>query len=201
MKNKTLGFTLVEMLVSISIFAIVTAVVLIRNNEFNSGILFSNLVYEIALSIREMQTYGITVRASDLGRFDNGYGVYFNISDTEKSSFIQFTDIPDGAGLRNQIYDTANSNEKLFKLNLKPGNFICKICLNDLCASSVDNVSISFIRPEPDAVIKSTDPLAPTTINKAVVMIRAPGTENIQKSIVVTSVGQISVENGGSCTP
>ncbi len=184
-------------MVSISIFAVITAVVLIRNNEFNSGILFNNLVYEIALSIREMQTYGITVRASDTGRFDNGYGVYFNTIDTEKNSFVQFTDIP-SAGVRNQSYD--NPAEKLFKLNLKPGNFIeeIKVCNNASVCSSVSDVAITYMRPEPDAAIKSGG----NTYSRAGITVRAPGADPIvRKCIVVTAVGQISVQNynGISC--
>ena len=195
---KSLGFTLVELMVSISIFAVITAVVLIRNNEFNSGILFSNLVYEIALSIREMQTYGITVRASDTGRFDNGYGVYFNSSETEKNSFVQFTDIPNVSGVRNQLYD--NPAEKLFKLNLKPGNFVeeIRVCDSSSVCTVVNDVAITYMRPEPDASIKS----GTTVYTKAGITIRAPGSDPVvRKCIVVTGVGQISVQNynGVSC--
>jgi len=185
-------------MVSISIFAVITAVVLIRNNEFNSGILFSNMVYEIALSIREMQTYGITVRASDTGTFQNGYGVYFNSSETEKNSLVQFTDIPNVSGVRNQSYD--NPAEKLFKLNLKPGNFIeeIKVCDSGNVCSQVSEVAITYVRPEPDATIKS----GVTTYTRAGITVRAPGNDPIvRKCIVVTSVGQISVQtyNGTSC--
>lgn len=196
--HKSFGFTLVELMVSISIFAVITAVVLIRNNEFNSGILFSNMVYEIALSIREMQTYGITVRASDTGTFQNGYGVYFNSSETEKNSLVQFTDIPNVSGVRNQSYD--NPAEKLFKLNLKPGNFIeeIKVCDSGNVCSQVSEVAITYVRPEPDATIKS----GVTTYTRAGITVRAPGNDPIvRKCIVVTSVGQISVQtyNGTSC--
>lgn len=200
-KIKSLGFTLVEMLVSISIFAIITAVVLIRNNEFNSGILFSNLVYEIALSIREMQTYGITVRASDAGTFQNGYGVYFDkVKDvtTNTYSFVQFTDIkPDATTPPNGLY---TPSEKLFKFSLKPGNSIeeIKVCNNSNACSSVDDVAITYVRPEPDATIKSGG----NTYTRVGITIRAPGTDPIvRKCIVVTGVGQISVQNhnGISC--
>jgi prepilin-type N-terminal cleavage/methylation domain-containing protein len=197
-KIKSLGFTLVEMLVSISIFAIITAVVLIRNNEFNSGILFSNLVYEIALSIREMQTYGITVRASETGtfQFQNGYGVYFDkVKDvtTNTYSFVQFADIkPDANTPPDGLYD---QSEKLFKFKLKPGNFIQDIivCVGSSSCTSVDDVSITYMRPEPNATIKSG---SIGTITKATIIIQAPGTDPIvKKCIVITSVGQISVQN------
>jgi hypothetical protein len=194
------------MMVSISIFAIITAVVLIRNNEFNSGILFSNLVYEIALSIREMQTYGITVKASDTGTFKNGYGVYFNKSETEKSSLVQFIDKEPA----DNLYLYPDESEKLFKLKLKPGNFIqdITVCVSSSC-NPVNDVSITYMRPDPNATIRAHDgvgalmPVNPA-ITKAIITIQAPGTDTIvRKCIVVTAVGQISVQNpnGTTCTP
>ncbi|TAK58178.1 prepilin-type N-terminal cleavage/methylation domain-containing protein [Patescibacteria group bacterium] len=200
-KTKTLGFTLVEMLVSISIFAIVSAVVLIRNNEFNSGILFNNLAYEIALSIREMQTYGITVKAfqtdSTTQSFQNGYGVYFDTNSIDGIySFAQFTDIDPRDGL----YAGDGSSEKLFRLKLKPGNSIYRLCVNDSC-SPVNDLAITFVRPEPDAIMKSSTYSDPIT--KATIIIQAPGTEMVRKCVVITKVGQISVQNftAGVCTP
>jgi prepilin-type N-terminal cleavage/methylation domain-containing protein len=205
-KIKSLGFTLVEMLVSISIFAIITAVVLIRNNEFNSGILFSNLVYEIALSIREMQTYGITVRASDTGtfQFQNGYGVYFN-KISFPNSFLQFTDIRPLSGIDpSGMYESLPTDEKLFKFNLKPGNLIYKLCdMSTNSCSHVSDLSITYMRPEPNAkIVTSGNPGSPLT--KASIIIKSPGdTDAVYKCIFVTSVGQISVQNpnGTTCTP
>lgn len=191
---KSLGFTLVELMVSISIFAVITAVVLIRNNEFNSGILFSNLVYEIALSIREMQTYGITVRASDAGTFKNGYGVYFDTVNTP-NSFVQFIDQEPG----DRLY---SESEKLTRFNLKPGNSIEKLCdLTSGSCSPVSSLAITFMRPEPDARITYSG-YSGAPITKAGIVIKSPGTTDVvRKCIVVTGVGQISVQNynGVSC--
>jgi prepilin-type N-terminal cleavage/methylation domain-containing protein len=207
-KIRSLGFTLVEMLVSISIFAIITAVVLIRNNEFNSGILFSNLVYEIALSIREMQTYGITVRASDTGtsqfQFQNGYGVYFN-KISFPNSFLQFTDIRPSSGIDpSGMYESSPTDEKLFKFNLKPGNSIDKLCnMSSGSCVTVDDLSITYMRPEPNAKITySGNSGSPLT--RVGIIIKSPGTTDaVYKCILVTSVGQISVQNynGTACTP
>ena len=207
---KSLGFTLVEMMVSLSIFAIITGIVLIRNNDFNSGILFSNLVYEIALSIREMQTYGISVKASDTGTFGNGYGVYFNkISDTGTNtySFTQFIDIkPNNTQAPDGKY-VAPTDEKISKFKLKPGNTIAGLYVND--TTSVTDLSITYVRPEPNAIITANNDsgmVISTGITKAFIIIKSPGTTDaVYKCIVVTSVGQISVQNstnnGTSCTP
>ena len=57
------GFTLIELLVSIAIFIIITSVAVWNNSQFNSTILLTDLGYEIALSVRQAQVYGITVKA------------------------------------------------------------------------------------------------------------------------------------------
>ncbi len=208
---KSLGFTLVEMMVSLSIFAIITGIVLIRNNDFNSGILFSNLVYEIALSIREMQTYGISVKAyqqNTTQSFGNGYGVYFDkVLDTTTNaySFTQFIDVKSGTTPPDEKY-AIPPDEKILKFKLKPGNTIFGLYVNDF-SNPVNDLSITYVRPEPNAIITANNGVKTSdSITKAFIIIKSPGTTDaVYKCIVVTSVGQISVQNsnntGTSCTP
>ncbi len=194
MLSRTLGFTLVEMMVSLSIFALVTTLVLVRNADFNSSILFSNLAYEIALSIREMQTYGITVKSAPSGgsfAFQKGYGAYFDKVASGSSnvySFVQFVDTDN-----NRVYDLA-VDEKLATLKLKPGYSIVGLKANSV---GVDSIAISFVRPEPKAIITANNGALPN-INQAVIMIRAPGSGDIKKCVVVNIAGQISVQDFGS---
>ena len=46
--NLNKGFTLVELLVTIVIFVIITGVVLINSNKFDNTILLDNLGYDVA---------------------------------------------------------------------------------------------------------------------------------------------------------
>ena len=107
-KNK--GFTLVELLVSISIFVFMTALVVSRYAAFNQGTLMTNLAYDIALTIRTAQTYGLSVKSANVGtgattggnnannasygsNFNLAYGVDFSATSTgatNSKSFLIF---------------------------------------------------------------------------------------------------------------
>src|ERR1700722_20139604 len=95
------GFTLIELLVVITIMTIITSIAVFSNAQFNSSIVLSNLAYEIALSVREAQDYGISVHSSlssspacSAGEggescFNNVYGVDFNTN--TPSQYILFS--------------------------------------------------------------------------------------------------------------
>src|SRR3989338_6906440 len=56
------GFTLVELLVTLSLFVVLTTIVLFSQQKFNGSILLTNLAYDVALTIRQAQTFGVNVR-------------------------------------------------------------------------------------------------------------------------------------------
>ena len=51
--NHKSGFTLVELLVTITIFVILTGVVLVNSNSFDNSVLLNNFAYDVALTIKE----------------------------------------------------------------------------------------------------------------------------------------------------
>jgi prepilin-type N-terminal cleavage/methylation domain-containing protein len=55
------GFTLVEMLVSIAIFVLITTVVVFRHASFNASVQLSNAVYDLALQFRQSQFEAVNV--------------------------------------------------------------------------------------------------------------------------------------------
>jgi len=59
-KNNFHGFTVVEFISIIVIFGLVASVAIFGYSQFQSNIALRNLAYEIALSIRQAQSYGIT---------------------------------------------------------------------------------------------------------------------------------------------
>ena len=82
-KKANSGFTLVELLITISIFVILTGVVLFSQSKFNGSILLTNLAYDTAVTLRQAQTYGINIKefntGSGTGQFVP-YGVHFATS-------------------------------------------------------------------------------------------------------------------------
>ncbi|MFA6552210.1 MAG: type II secretion system protein [Candidatus Paceibacterota bacterium] len=93
------GFTIVELIVSIAIFVIMTGIILVNYGQFGQKILVTNLAYDIALSIREAQVYGMSVKESDLDAnsptFSSGYGINF-IGGTPTRSYVLFADKDNG---------------------------------------------------------------------------------------------------------
>lgn len=176
------GFTLVELLVTLSLFVVLTTVVLFSNSQFNGSILLTNLAYDVALTVRQAQTYGVNVRedtVENVGdkKFQHAYGVHFEIAENKK--FFIFSD-NDGDG----IYDSGES--KINSYNIKRGNYIKAIsCVGDtLCGSILD---ITFLRPNPDAKINNNDNITQATITVT------SADDGSERRIVVNSTGQISV--------
>ncbi len=63
MKNR--GFTLIEFIVIISIFAVMASVALFNFNGFRSNIGLNNLAHDIGLTIRQAQVFGWATQSSD----------------------------------------------------------------------------------------------------------------------------------------
>ena len=165
------GFTLVELLVTISIFVVLTGIVLFNQSRFNSTILLTNLAYDTALTIRQAQTYGINIKEFDTnGTAGAGhfvpYGVHF---DKGAKSFILFADI-DSNGLYDGSKDFCSpsysvsipgSNDGcVSRYNITRGNYIKDICKVETASStcpsgtSQTSIDVTFVRPNPDAHIR-----------------------------------------------
>ena len=195
-KNK--GFSLVEMLASIAIFTIITTVVLVGHSNFSGGLLIENLAYDIALSIRRAQVFGLSVRefgASD-SEFDIGYGVHFDSANDDLYIFFADKQAPKYIGYEIG-YDDASENVEI--MTLGKGNKILKICaiLQDSvekCSTDINgaitSLDIIFQRPNPEAIIKSN--IQNDVYASAKVTIQSPKETTFDINTLIT--GQISVE-------
>ena len=188
------GFTLVELLVTLSLFVVLTTIVLFSQSKFNGSILLTNLAYDVAITVRQAQTYGVNVRETSSGVFDKAYGVHFDIlTDDSKKKFLLFADSGGGSG-----YD--GSDIEVNKYSIKRGNYISDIRIinSDPGCSSVDGgcsvnkLDITFLRPDPDARFESI----PTkqNITEAKIIITSANGDN--RNVVVNSTGQISIGRG-----
>lgn len=147
-KNTHRGFTLVELLVTIGIFVFMSALILSRYNSYNSGTLLTNAAYDVALAVKEAQTYGIGVKnsESESNQFSTGYGLFFATDSGDAShspntdSFVLFADKFDsfgksdhvcnktGGGVATSISECVNGPEFIKKYSLKNTIKIDKIC-------------------------------------------------------------------------
>jgi len=184
------GFTLVELMVTVGIFVFMTAAIMARYNSFYSGTLFTNLAYDIAMTIRQAQTYGISVKVNDqtTNNFSASYGVHFSndaAGDKDKKFMLFIEDSTQG-------YQDTDSLENTY--NLKQGARITAFCASNSvadCIPSTDTHSLDIIfqRPNPDAKICYN---ADCTWKYATIRITA-GDGTVTRDVKVNAGGQISV--------
>jgi prepilin-type N-terminal cleavage/methylation domain-containing protein len=84
------AFTLVELMVSTAIILVISGVLFSNQQEFGRTMLLKNTAYDIALSLRNAQTYGIGSRGVSAVTKNAGYGIEF--SSTKQDSFVFFAD-------------------------------------------------------------------------------------------------------------
>jgi type II secretory pathway pseudopilin PulG len=187
------GFTLVELLVTIGIFIIMTALIMARYGTFSSGAILTNLAYDVALTIRSAETYGLSVKKTESNEFVASYGVHF---DTSKSK--QFTLFADGGidNSPNGIYDDPTLFPKDYDVKtyfIRQGASIKGICVGtgQTCDGSPHTiVDISFMRPDPEAIICVDSPCI-TKYDYAEVTVQSR--DGSTRIIKVHKNGQISV--------
>jgi len=179
------GFTLVEMLVVMAIFVILTTVTLANNSQFGGRITLETLAYDIALSVRQAQVYGIAVqRFGDTGSdFGRGYGVHFETA--SPATYQLFADTFSGDG----IY---NDGELVRETTLRGGYRIVDLCIrsNGTETCGIAELDILYKRPEPDAYIRANS--GAQLYEAGRIILESPRTD--RKSILIEVAGQIAVQ-------
>ena len=194
-KRSTLNaraLTLVGLLVVTGIIVVVSAIILANNSQFGGLITLENLTYEMALSVRQAQIYGIAVRRFGASNYSAGYGMHFE--KTSPSSYQLFAD----AVIANGLYDT---NELVQSTTLTGGYHITDLCVrlpgstSTACSAytcGLDRLDILFKRPEPDAFIRANGNSA---LNEAAcIIVTSPRGDSQKKAVVIEATGQISVQ-------
>jgi prepilin-type N-terminal cleavage/methylation domain-containing protein len=178
MKRNHKGFTLIEFVVIISIFAIMAAVALFNFAGFRSNVGLTNVVQDIALTIRQAQVFGWATQTEtispDADPLRHSQGVYFaeNGSDGYGKDIVLYSKFDTNP--QNAMYfagqdtnvDTlkiqgsvrvvdirATDDKSKLKLDGDPTN------LNLIDTSTISlmgsNVSVVFSRPRPEAMFFS----------------------------------------------
>lgn len=200
------GFTLVELLVVISIMLVLTTSFLLQQKKFDSSTLMRSLAYSIALTVRQAQAYGTSLRENTPGAFAAGtaataYGVYFtsaNIgANVNPNTYILFADVPPGGGGQaNGRYDGVS--EKIQQFQLSSGYYISDFCAviagaqNCVSGAAITELDIYFKRPNTDSQFSIFNGASPLT-NASAVYMKLTGPGGDFRNIIVTNTGQISV--------
>ncbi|MBI2627472.1 type II secretion system protein [Candidatus Nomurabacteria bacterium] len=148
------GMTYIELIVVLSIFAIMSSIILYNYGEFQAKVDIKNLASDIALKIVEAQKSALSGKWTS-GAVDGwkpSYGIYFNTSSAdEKKKFTYFADFNN-----DKIYN----DTPLDTISITKGNYIEKIesCAGSptICALVTNSfLSIIFTRPNSGAVFSS----------------------------------------------
>lgn len=198
------GFTLVELLVTISIMLVILGTLVFNQSSYSDGAALQNLADTIGLTLRQAQIYGISVKELGTGsnNFSAAYGADFDVTDPAyKTSYIFFADLPP----YNEIYDSGQScplggsSECIAKTTITQGDSISSICEIPLAGGnncSMGRVDITFLRPEINAQIVFFDAsghqLSLTGVKGAEIELVSPS--DATRSVTVYTTGQISVK-------
>ncbi len=190
------GFTLVELIVVSTIILLISVFIFFQQSKFNSSTLLRSLSYSVALSVRQAQVYGTSVRESSPGSgiFAQGYGVYVPSAGTPTdNTYYIFSD-----NNANGAYD---SGEELPVYKLGTGYQITSVCVvavgTNTC-NAVTSLTVYFRRPNPDACIASAvAPGAcalgtPEVYSRAYITVGNAGNPDT-RSVKISDTGQIAV--------
>lgn len=216
MVNKTTrqsGVTLIELIVVIAIFSVVSSILLFNYSDFSTNVSIRNLSQDVALTIRKSQTSATSVQGitgSGSVRSYPAYGIVFSLEGNSTSflpnskRFVVFADvIPASGQIPNKKYDSDGTcgsvhegGECLEAISISSADRLVSIETDATGVVSSGTVSITFRRPSPDAIIcyipsGQSDCISQIPSYVKLVLQSAKG---LQRTVSVWNTGQINVQ-------
>lgn len=203
------GFTLVELLVVLAIITIVSAVALTSRSTFDKTLLLANTAYDIGITLRSAETYGISSRAYG-SNASIGYGVHFEKA--SPGSFVFFADSYPGPSLYAECHPASNVSAP----DARAGDCVYQsaqgemvqsyalgnsVTISDFCAYSggawscastdaISSLDIVFARPNPKAYMSTNGAYSSIfPVTAACITLSAGGSS---RYVAVSGVGQIN---------
>ncbi|MCX6753554.1 MAG: type II secretion system protein, partial [Candidatus Nomurabacteria bacterium] len=202
------GLTLIELMVVISIFLVITTTVIFNYGTFNSNVSLQNLTDDVALSIRKAQGFAIGARAVG-DNFRNSYGMHFSVDSSplgslsgSNKSFLMFS-VPTADtkkytdnGSMNDVCGNG-SNQCIESFNITSADNIKELQIDDV-SKVAGSIDIIFTRPNTRAYFcyranASSDCVTASRVN-IVISNGQTGDKERTKTISVQNTGQISIQ-------
>ena len=205
--ERSRGFTLIELVVVISIMVIVTSIILLNQSRFDSSTVLRSLAYSVALSVRQAQVYGGSVFGTSTpsgacvgGSFNSttcyaaAYGVHFSVN---SATYVLFADLNnDGRYEPSEAIKTFtfSSGYQIYDLCATAGTQTC-----NSTSGTISPIDIVFHRPNPEACFGyATNPTAcgpggTPNITQVQIKLQAGSDITNTRSVIVTNTGEIEV--------
>jgi prepilin-type N-terminal cleavage/methylation domain-containing protein len=196
------GFTLLELLLTMSIIGLMTGVILSSQAKFGGEIILRSLAYDVALSVRQAQTFGISVKNNPYAtEYSFGHGIHVNLADPRE--YILFADTYELVGGSPVLADSnggdglySDPREEVNVYTIGAGYTIKQVCVTDSLgescfdAGSDTKLDILFKRPEPDAQIRLNG--GNQLYTSARIVLLSP--RQLERSVSIEVTGQVSIE-------
>jgi len=200
------GMTYVELIVVLSIFAVMTSIVLFNYSKYQEQVDIKVLANDIALKIVQAQKSALSGELPPLSQqtqidstWKPSYGVYFDPG--TNNNFIYFTDLGiwdniAGHNTQNNSYDSSScpgSGECLNSITITKGDYILRIdSYLGLTPTQITNpLSITFTRPNSGAAFYSNGLSLPAGFDYVQITISSPSL--IKSCIDVYPSGRIQI--------
>ncbi len=188
--------TFIELVVVIGIFATIAGVVLFNFTGFSTNISLDNLAQDIALRIKNAQSEAISGKFAPgfVSPFVPAYGVFFDSTTRGGGTGFQyFADFDNDGFVTGTICGAGQ--ECLEQISIQTSDRIVQLCVNEEsgfpnCGNAVSDLHITFKRPFPDTIIKSSNFAG--QISDAEIKITSAKGKRMR--IIVWPTGQVSVQ-------
>ena len=194
------GMTYVELIVVMSIFAIMLAITMFNYNKFQALVDIKNLSNDVALKVVQAQKYSVNgllpplTQQSIIGNVDvwtPSYGVYFQANSPR---FIYFTDIDKSHTCDATCLNQSNNGEFLEAFNITKGNKISSITTSACSSGTLTDFTVVFIRPSSEAKFSASPALASNCDPKYASIIVSSPDGLVTSTIKVYTSGRIEIK-------
>lgn len=205
-------------MVVLAIIVVISTVILSSQGSFNRTLMLANTAYDMALTFRSAQTFGLSSRAAGVAP-NVRYGLHFQNA-TPNTSYILFADTSPAASCGtpdckpgDYLYTSGPRGDappvQTYGLNnsITIGNFCASTGVTWLCenrsgpySGGLSALDITFSRPDADVSIRATTGGPYASYTAACLAVASP--QGDVRTISISSAGQI-VANAASvaCPP
>lgn len=185
------GFTMFELMITISIMVMVSALVLVNFPGFNRQVAVNRAAQEISLTLRSAQARALAVQKfAPTGQFPQGYGVFFTTA--ANTSYILFADLDE-----NGLY---TKQEMVEEIDLPKPLTVAGLLAKEKTSPpgiSYRELHIVYYRPDPVIVMRGVDagsiPADLGAGDVEIILGSSDGSTSLRK-VVAWTTGQVSVE-------